>query len=355
MPPNEDTLRETAALKQSYESMTLRLRKLITGFPLSLIIASRQMVIQAVNERAVETFGYSAKELAQQPIDLLFPGAVFNEQTCTDVFQARRKSGEEFQAEVFVNIFEFDGSEQVFVSLQDVTERQRLEQLKSDLMAMVSHDIRGPLTAVQMGLDMIGKGFYGELDSNGKRVLDTSQQAVSYLISLVANLLESDNAERGVIEFSMSETSVGKTIERAIATACGASVESSIRVESEYTNDSFYGDEDRLVQVLVNLISNALKYAPEGSVVKVLGGIEGVRVKFQVVDQGAGIPIERQSIIFERFKQLDQPKHRKRMGFGLGLAICKSLVEGHGGTISVQSEVGKGSTFSFFVPLLQEE
>ena len=126
-----------------------------------------------------------------------------------------------------------------------------------------------------------------------------------------------------------------------------------MKIETDYTNDSLKADEDRVVQVLINLISNAIKYSPDNSVVTVKAGMEGLETKFQVIDQGPGIPKEMLNAVFERYRQLDQSKDTKRKGFGLGLAICKALVEKHGGKIWVESELGKGSNFCFTIPLDQ--
>lgn len=348
-----DCLRELEALKRSTEQLTSRVRKFITAFPLALLVIDKEERILAVNERGVETFEYRPRELAQQHVSLLFP---VNESAWLGSLEpatlpARRKSGEEFMAEVLVNRLELDGVEQIFVSVQDVTEKHRLSQLRGNLIAMVSHDIRGPLTAVEMGLDMIGKGFYGPLDDSGKTVVDTSMRAVSYLLCLVSNLLESESAEVGEIEFVKQETSVGRIIERAIDSVTGAGAKPSSSIESEFTNDVLIADENRLVQVLINLIGNALKYSPEGASVHVRGGIIGLEAQFEVIDLGPGIPEEKKHLIFNRFRQLDQPGGLKRRGFGLGLFICKALVDGHGGKIWVESEPGKGSRFKFTVPI----
>jgi signal transduction histidine kinase len=148
-----------------------------------------------------------------------------------------------------------------------------------------------------------------------------------------------------------AETTVGAIINKAVITADGAKDRPTVSIETDITNDVITADEDRIVQVLINLISNAIKYSPDNSVVRVVGGIEGLSAKFQVIDCGPGVPKEMQHIVFERYRQLEQHKSIKRKGFGLGLAICKSLVEKHGGKIWVESEPGKGSKFCFTIPL----
>jgi signal transduction histidine kinase len=242
------------------------------------------------------------------------------------------------------------GEERYFVNVQDVTERHRLEQLRRDLVAMVSHDIRQPLTAIRLVLDMVLRGSYGEMNARGEKNVNTAVTSIDYLISLVKNLLDSEKVDSGTIEIIPAETTVGAIINKALITANGAKQKASVSIESDFTNDVIVADEDRVAQVLINLISNAVKYSPENSTVKVLAGIEGLNAKFRVVDSGPGVPKESQYLIFERYQQLEQHKSIKTQGFGLGLAICKAFVEKHGGKIWVESEEGKGSCFCFTIP-----
>ena len=251
-------------------------------------------------------------------------------------------------------MLETQGEERYFVNVQDITERQRLEQLRHDLIAMVSHDIRGPLTAVRVVLDMVSTGMYGVLSNRGINIITNAQSSIDYLISLLKNLLDAEKTESGTIEIVPAETTVGAIINKAVITADGAKDRPSIKIETDITNDALLADEDRIVQVLINLISNAIKYSPDDSVVRVVAGIEGLSAKFQVIDSGPGIPKETQHLCFERYRQLEQHKSVKRKGFGLGLAICKALVEKHGGRIWVESEEGKGSKFCFTIPLSPE-
>jgi signal transduction histidine kinase len=166
----------------------------------------------------------------------------------------------------------------------------------------------------------------------------------------VKNLLDAEKTESGTIDISPQETTVGAIVDKAVTTANGAKDRALVTIATDFTNDVIVADEDRVVQVLINLITNAIKYSPDNSVVKVVAGIEGLSTKFQVIDSGPGVPAEMQHLIFERFRQLEQHKSIKRQGFGLGLAICKALVEAHGGRIWVESEVGRGSKFCFTIP-----
>ncbi len=351
----EEKNREVEVLNKAYVELQVRMQDVITNFPMGLIVVDESNRIEAVNRRARAIFEFESEELAQKPIEFIFPETrelKINSQAIR--IDGKRKSGEMFSAEIVVNLLKHRDVERFFVNVQDITERQRLEQLRRDLIAMVSHDIRGPLTAVRVILDMVASGVYGELNSRGINIIKNGHSSIDYLIALVKNLLDADKTESGTIEIEPAETTVGAIVNKAVITADGAKDRPSIKIETDITNDVLIADEDRIVQVLINLISNALKYAPDNSVVRVVAGMDGVSAKFQVIDSGPGVPKEMQHLVFERYRQLEQHKSVKRKGFGLGLAICKALVEKHGGRIWVESEPGKGSNFCFTIPLSPE-
>lgn len=347
----DDTRYELELFKKNHSALSARIQKIITSFPLGLIIVNTDQRIEALNSRAVAAFHFEPAELAKAPVATIFPDFdSFELSTEPTRVIGKRKNGELFQCEICVNKLMMHGEERYFVNVQDVTERHRLEQLRRDLVAMVSHDIRQPLTAIRLVLDMVLRGSYGEMNARGEKNVNTAVTSIDYLISLVKNLLDSEKVDSGTIEIIPAETTVGAIINKALITANGAKQKASVSIESDFTNDVIVADEDRVAQVLINLISNAVKYSPENSTVKVLAGIEGLNAKFRVVDSGPGVPKESQYLIFERYQQLEQHKSIKTQGFGLGLAICKAFVEKHGGKIWVESEEGKGSCFCFTIP-----
>lgn len=343
---------ELISLRTTHLRLSRHVHKIMTSFPGGLIVIDENNRIFAINSRARAMFEYSSEELKQQPVSKIFPGIEsLNPTTEPEKVAAQRKNGETFVAEISCNELELEGRKQLFVNVQDITERHRLEQMRRDLVAMVSHDIRGPLTSIQLVMDMAERGSYGELNAKGIKNFHTAQSTIQYLLLLVKNLLDADKVESGIIEIVPSSTSVGTIVQKAVDTVGGARQLSKIRVETDFTNDKIEVDEDRVVQVLINLISNAIKYSPKEGVVNVIAGIDGLNAKFQVIDKGPGIPPEMHNAIFERYRQLEQHKEVKIQGFGLGLAICKAFVEKHGGKIWVESEVGKGSKFTFTVPM----
>lgn len=341
---------EIIQLRKDQQALLDRVRHLVKNFPLGLIVLDKNQKIEAVNDKTMEYFQYTGEEMKNLHVSLLFPEVKAIEVGAQPVrLMARRKNGETFVVEIAVNMFSMSGGSQLFVSVQDITERSRLEQLRRDLIGMVSHDLRTPLTAVRLTLEMVNEEVFGPISDRGHRSVGQAVSAAGYLTSLVENLLDAEKAESGGIEVDINETTVHQIIEKAISVI---PKERGITVETDYTNDSIKVDRDRIVQVLINLITNAIKYSPDNGKVLVLAGMEGVVAKFQVIDQGPGIPKDMQTLVFERYRQLQQAHGTKRKGFGLGLAICKALVEAHKGRIWVESNPEKGgSKFCFTVPI----
>lgn len=341
------TLKSTLTFQQN------KTREILYSIPLGLLVVNEQQRIEALNKLVEEFFGYQTEELVSQRINVLFPELQMLEINPKPVqVLAKRKSGETFPAEIFVN--EYD-SQLNFVHVQDITERHRLDRLRQDFVAMVSHDLRTPLTSIRGFLTMVDEGAYGDLSQAGHRAVERAQSSADLLISLVVDLLDAEKIDSGDFEPDFQETTSGVVVDRAMYAIQAAAKTADVNVEKDVTNDVFWADEDRIVQVIVNLVGNAIKFSPPGSTVTISAGLEGAGVAFRVRDRGPGIPKHLQSAIFERYRQLSQPKETKKRGFGLGLAICKALVEKHKGQLWVQSEEGKGSTFCFSIPLLDEK
>ncbi len=339
-------------LSQALAARQQRIRQILTSIPLGLIVMQSNHIF-AINSRAEMLFQYKPEELVGKHISVLFPDFDVSAVEQVDVkLMGCRKDGETFAAEVNANEVDMGDLIRVFVHVQDITERQRLEQLKSDLLAMVSHDMRTPLTTVRLFLTMLSDGASGQLEGKGDAGLTRAQSCIEYLISLVSALLDSDKIESGSIELEVAETTSGAIVEKAILNSHGAAIGKDIQLVRRVNNVTLYADEDRIVQVLMNLISNAIKFSPSDSQVTVVSRREqSGEVLFQVIDKGPGIPEQMKTAVFERYRQLKQSNKTKAQGFGLGLAICKALVQMHDGTIWVESEVGEGTTFSFSIPI----
>lgn len=237
-------------------------------------------------------------------------------------------------------------------TLEEARQKEReVERLKREFMAMVSHDLRTPLTSVLSTLSILGAGGGGDLTKSGEKLVETSESEVQRLIALISDLLDLAKMEAGKFDLRIRKIAINDVCMRSIDAVEALAKKRDMTIEYQHCDFKVDGDEERLIQVVVNLLSNALKYSPAGARVFVAAEQRGEFVQVSVKDFGQGVPKEAQESIFERFSQAEQTATQKKQGTGLGLAICKLIVDGHGGTIGVESEPEKGSKFWFRVKL----
>ncbi|PZM81336.1 MAG: hypothetical protein DKT66_19155 [Candidatus Melainabacteria bacterium] len=236
--------------------------------------------------------------------------------------------------------------------VHDITERKQIDQLKRDFVAMVSHDLRTPLTSIQMVHSLLAAGAYGELSDDGKESVEGAQDCCDRLITLVNDLLDLERMESGRMDLSLDSVLLSEIIKPSLNMVANAVKQKKIDIKLGTTLDPIVtADKERIIQVLINLISNAIKFSPENSTIQITTEIDDSFAIIKVKDEGRGVPESMRVSIFERFKQVKKSDSKDRKGSGLGLAISKAIVELHGGQIGVNSEEGKGSTFYFSLPL----
>lgn len=221
---------------------------------------------------------------------------------------------------------------------------------KAELLAIVSHDLRAPLTSVQGALTLLGEGVMGPLTPKGARTVALAENNVNALITLINDLLDIEKAESGNIMIVPRRIIVEELFERARDAVVMIAEQNNIAIKIEETELMMTADPDRLAQVLINLISNSIKFSPPESTITLSAGEERDNIRLSVRDQGRGVPAEFRDKIFERYQQVKSEDGMRGKGTGLGLSICKAFVEAHGGTIGVDSEEGKGSDFWMLIP-----
>ncbi|MCC7527116.1 MAG: PAS domain S-box protein [Candidatus Melainabacteria bacterium] len=238
--------------------------------------------------------------------------------------------------------------------VHDITDRKQIDQMKRDFVAMVSHDLRTPLTSIQMVHSLLAAGAYGELTEDGKDSVEGAQDCCDRLIALVNDLLDLERMESGRMDLSLESILISDIITPSINMVANAVKQKKIQLKLETQVDPIVrADKERMIQVLINLIANAIKFSPEDSNLTVSTEINDKFALVKVKDEGRGVPESMRTSIFERFKQVNKSDSKGRKGSGLGLAISKAIVELHGGRIAVESEEGKGSTFHFSLPIAQ--
>ena len=262
--------------------------------------------------------------------------------------------------EVFVQHVEPEEEPPMLVVIRrDVTERRAADRAKAEFISTVSHELRTPLTSIKGALGLAASGSLGDMPANAARLLTIADNNCDRLIRLINDILDIEKIESG----RMVLTREPLDLRSVVRDACAANASYAHRQKVTFAQDLgrrrhkaiVRADRDRLMQVMDNLLSNAVKFSePEGQV-EVLLRQDGAEVALRVTDHGAGIAASERERIFEKFTQGDSSDTRKRGGTGLGLAIARQIVEELGGRITVDSEVGRGTSFEVRLPLFQEE
>ena len=247
---------------------------------------------------------------------------------------------------------------------EDITERYAIERMKNEFISVVSHELRTPLTAIHGALNLLSTGLVAPQSPRGEHVIKIAAESTERLVRLVNDILELERLECGRIKLVKHRVNAAQLLRVAQDQMQVMAGRTGIIIEIFPQEIEFEADGDRMIQVLTNLISNAIKFSESGSTIelsvgaewrKFEGEIPAASVLFCVRDRGRGIPPEKIESIFERFHQVDASDSRQKGGTGLGLAICRSIVEQHGGKIWVESVLNQGSCFYFSIPVAAEE
>jgi GAF domain-containing protein/anti-sigma regulatory factor (Ser/Thr protein kinase) len=224
---------------------------------------------------------------------------------------------------------------------------------KSEFLANVSHELRTPLNAIIGFSEVLGERLFGELNEKQAEYTEDILSSGRHLLSLINDILDLSKIEAGRMELEVTTFDLPLAIENAILLIRERASRHGIRLDRVIDNHlgDFTGDERKVKQVLVNLLSNAVKFTPEGGQIKVEATVGDSAAIISVIDTGIGIAKEDQEAIFEEFRQVGSNYAQKREGTGLGLTLTRKFVEMHGGKIWVESEVGKGSKFTFTLPI----
>lgn len=241
--------------------------------------------------------------------------------------------------------------------LRDISERKLAEKRVSEFYSMVSHELRTPLTSIRASLGLMQGGVAGDLSEMSKQLVDIGREECDRLIRLINDILDIRKIEAGKMELKLKEVQPSELVQIAVEGMKSVADEVGIDLASPGAAKGLVTcDQDRILQVLTNLISNAIKFSPAGRSVSInTEWVDSEWLRFSVIDAGNGIPSDHVPKLFQKFQQLDQSDTRSKGGTGLGLAICKAIVDEHHGRIGVQTELGKGSTFFFELPREQPE
>jgi PAS domain S-box-containing protein len=236
----------------------------------------------------------------------------------------------------------------VVVAFTDTTERSALDRMKDEFVSTVSHELRTPLTSLRAALGLIQSGTLATRPEKAKQMLEIAIGNTDRLARLVNDILDLERIRSGKTELHYAMCSVGELLRAAVSARQSDATKMKIKLQLDVGSVQAWADSARIVQVISNLVSNAIKFSPEGSRILLRAEpLDDDEVQIEVRDSGSGIPGDKLEQIFDRFKQIDASDSRTMGGTGLGLAICHGIVTQHGGRIWATSEPDEGSSFFF--------
>jgi PAS domain S-box-containing protein len=331
-----------------------------------VVVFTPRGVIEFLNPAAERIFGYPPGSLIGQHVGVLVPEGLreANERATQRfvesgesqvlgqtglVYPALRRDGSRVDVEFSLAQMRSANGARLVGVVRDVSERTALERMKSEFVAAVSHELRTPLTSIIGSLELAAEG---DLPAAEREFVDMARRNSVRLAALVNDVMDAARLDSGALSFEASRFDAAGFAAEAVELnqSYAADRRVTLHLEAPAAAAELDADRGRLMQVMANLLSNAAKFSPEGGEVRVRVLREGARVRFEVVDQGRGIPEAFRPRVFERFAQADASDSREKGGTGLGLAIAKGLVERMGGTIGFESAPGRGTTFWFELP-----
>lgn len=328
-----------------------------------IFACDREGRITKINPSSKTLWGYDADELQGRRLQEI---ATSNDTTIREsldraltqqesvIFEAPVLTRDGKEREMRWSVSWSDSDQRLFGVAQDQTEAKQIEKSKQRFLSMISSNLMAPLHSISNSLQAIVKRQPSRLSEKAAKRLNSASSNLERLVSLVDELFELNASNTADIQVKKIESTVDDVIRRAAQDVESLAQKKRIELKVNSANMRWMVDPNRIVQVLVNLISNAIKFSPEGSTILISSQIDGEYIKCSVQDQGRGIPEEQRGKIFERFSQTEVADGKRSAGTGLGLPICKTIIEKHGGTIDVESD-GKGSTFWFTIPLYDNQ
>jgi len=231
----------------------------------------------------------------------------------------------------------------------DITDFKRIDRMKSEFVATVSHELRTPLTSIRGSLGLIAGGLAGPLPEKARSLVEIARDNCERLVRLVNDILDIEKLEAGQMPMHQQPESLKPLLEKAVTDNSGLAGQHEVALVLQCDADAAANiDADRFLQVMANLLSNAVRFSPRGASVRLQLRRDAGQARVEVTDQGPGIPPEFHGRIFQKFSQADSSNTRQKSGSGLGLSISKALVERMGGRIGYRSEPGSTTFFIEF-------
>ena len=327
--------------------------------------------IESFNKAAENIFGYTSAEVVGHNVRMLMPEPYHSQHDShiqnyvstgkrtiigieREVF-GQRKDGSPFPVNLAVSEMKLDEKRMFIGIVHDLSERAKIERMKTEFVSTVSHELRTPLTSIRGSLSLLIGGVAGELPPQVRSLIDIAHKNSERLILLINDILDMEKIETGTMEFQSSPIKLMPLLKQVLEEnqAYAEQYKVCYELEGDLPEVMVNVDASRLMQVLTNLLSNAAKFSPSGDKVMLAVTSNGQHVRIAVKDHGSGIPEQFHDQIFQKFSQADSSDTRKKGGTGLGLSITKAMVEKMGGSIGFESEPNVLTTFFVELPIRQ--
>lgn len=329
----------------------------------ALIVNDAAGRVFEANKSAEIMFGYSHEELLHTSVDDLISGEPpysfkealvlmeksLKEGTQQFEWRCKRKTGESFWAEIAITPTSVVGEKRVLAVISDITERKEMEHMKEAMLSAISHEMRTPLSAMLGFLDFVIENKVDAAQLNEYHAI--MHKEGERLNEMITNFLDMQRLKAKLHEYTFTALKVRPMLDEVAAIFANPSAQHSIRVVASVNLPPITGDAALLHQVFSNLVSNAIKYSPEGGEIILDARLEETKIVLLVKDKGIGIPPASQEKIFDMFYRVDNSTKLKIVGTGLGLALVKEIVTAHNGHVWVESRLGQGSTFYVALPV----
>lgn len=361
---------------------------IVESAPNAIILVNSEGIIELANEQAKNEFGYAKEELIGKKIELLIPGNFKNKHVdLRDNFMlhptkramgagrslsALRKDGTEFPAEVGLNPLNTEKGVQILVSIINITERVKLENIVNDntikieaqnqqlkelnatkdkLLSIIAHDLKSPISSLIAITDILDADYNAFSDDTKKNMFSQLNKSAKTTFALLDNLLNWALSQQGRIVINKVETNLNEFIQETISPYLTNSEKKKINIQIDIPKDqNLFVDKHTMGVVIANITNNAIKFTPEGGSVHILSTRKPDQTEIRIEDNGVGMNQTQISNLFKIEKSSSKMGTNNEKGSGLGLILCKEFVEQNGGNIRIESDMGKGSTFKITIP-----
>lgn len=357
---------ELRRAKQQAEANALQLAAIVESSEDAIISTNLQGQVLTWNLGAEKLYGYTLAEAKDKLITHLIqpsPILAFNPHSepiidCRQVTQ-RRKSGELVEVSLTVSLLKnYHDVIGFAIIARDMSESRTIQRMKDEFISIISHELRTPLASLQGSIELLLTGKLGELSAQGLRMLEIAAKNIDRLTQLTNNILDLEQLNSGKISFTKQPYNIGELVNQAVIKTQTLAARREIHLLATPKSIFVPLNPQRIEQVLHHLIVNAIEFSSAGGRVWLEvefdphpRATDAPCVVVKVRDEGTGIPGDKLETIFDQFQQVDASDTRRRGGAGLGLALCRSIVEQHQGSLWVESTIGQGSTFYLALPM----